>query len=674
MDIKETYYGALVDYRKHTVNQKDCTRQRKQIARSNAEIDEIEVFKNECEIDDDWIDAIEKGLDFIDKAIREERQFILTNGEVLPIEKVKNVSPESVEHLAKHSNLLTRKPKEGKDLIPDKLYTVERLTDYAVYENRFLYMLLCYLRDFISRRYDELVELTSTYDGKLKISKQIKSGSRKTAIEINLDETLKNDKYLFENNPAREKIKRIDLLLNAVLSFLAHPLMEAVSTAPMLKPPITETNVLKMNKNFKGAMQLYYFITAYDKRGYTVERVNKKVRPFKESVAEEMAEVVELCSFLTYEHGLGIVNYFKDEYDKELKRLAEEERLKKLEQLKALRRRITENGGDIEEYLLMLEQRNRVLEADSAQLIRVKAELSACTERLAELQTAYDEANAKVEGLTAELNEKTILIENIQSEHKAQLEKIALEHAEKITELQTKHDAEITALTKHHEDEIADLEKEYEEDIAGIKAAHNEEKANLQADFKAKVIAINNDFNAKMQTAQNEFDSKVNSMQAEHKSQIENLQKTQSEQISSMQSEHKSVCDNLSARLATTTEKCSNLEKDLEKQTNRAYIAEARVNALKKESGLYDGKEDYNSQFGFDELERQYNHFKALFKEQWKITKQQIRKKYLVITDKKANKPIDQTVSEQQTVTDTKEETTEIKTVETKENAQKNNE
>ena len=44
---------------------------------------------------------MEKGLVHIEKAIKEERQFIRSNGEVLPIEKIKHVSKESIEHLAK---------------------------------------------------------------------------------------------------------------------------------------------------------------------------------------------------------------------------------------------------------------------------------------------------------------------------------------------------------------------------------------------------------------------------------------------------------------------------------------------------------------------------------------------------------------------------------------------
>ena len=67
-----------------------------------------------------------------------------------------------------------------------------------------------------------------------------------------------------------------------------------------------------MNKHFRGAMQLYYYITAYDKDGYTAERVVKTLNPFSDEVADEFAESISLVSFLTYEHGMGL-----EEHDKE---------------------------------------------------------------------------------------------------------------------------------------------------------------------------------------------------------------------------------------------------------------------------------------------------------------------------------------------------------------------
>ena len=172
MNYLDTLYRALIDYRKNTLQSNDCKGHRTAIVAADPENDLIEVTRKNCTIEDDWIEAIEKGLEFIDKAIREERQFIRSNGEVIPIEKVKRVSKDSVEHLARHSNFFTRAPKEGEDMIPEHLYTVERLSDYAVYENRFLYMLLCYLRDFIGMRYEKIVEMTNTYNGKMEMRKE----------------------------------------------------------------------------------------------------------------------------------------------------------------------------------------------------------------------------------------------------------------------------------------------------------------------------------------------------------------------------------------------------------------------------------------------------------------------------------------------------------------------
>ena len=132
-------YRAFIDYRKVTATDSDLKRERKSYKLIDKELEFFEAIKIDCTIDEDWVEAIEKGLVHVDKAIREDRQFIRSNGEVIDIEKVKNISKDSVEHLARHSTLITRYD-EGEDIIPDRLYTVERLSDYAVYENKFLYM------------------------------------------------------------------------------------------------------------------------------------------------------------------------------------------------------------------------------------------------------------------------------------------------------------------------------------------------------------------------------------------------------------------------------------------------------------------------------------------------------------------------------------------------------
>ena len=299
MNHLDVYYRALREYRALTLDNRECRLQRNAIAQADTENDKIVITRNICTVDEDWIIEIEKGLIFVEKAINEERQFIYSNGEVMPIEKIKHVSKDSVQHLAKHSNLIT-KEQNGPDLIPDQLYSVEKLNDYAVYENRFLYMLLCYLRDFITIRYEKILEISNQYDGVLKLEKSVVLQNRRISYTVDLHEESKDDKYLRANNPAKNAIDRMDLILKAVMAFLATPLMEIAGKAAKLKPPITKTNILKMDNNFKGAVALYDYIVAYDKPGYTVEVSTVNLNPFSDILAEDLSEAGSMLAFLVY--------------------------------------------------------------------------------------------------------------------------------------------------------------------------------------------------------------------------------------------------------------------------------------------------------------------------------------------------------------------------------------
>ena len=220
MNELDVYYRALLGYRKQTAESDKCTSLRSAIAGASVDGDKITVKTATCTIDEDWVDAIEAGLVHVEKAIKMERQFIRSNGEVIPIEKVKHVSRESVEHLAKHSSLITRY-EEGEDIVPDKLYTVERLNDYAVYENRFLYMLLCYLRDFVTLRYNDILDLTNKYDATVEFDKNITNGRQTMSYTVSMHDVRRDDDYLKNHNPQKDIIDRIDLILKTILAFLA---------------------------------------------------------------------------------------------------------------------------------------------------------------------------------------------------------------------------------------------------------------------------------------------------------------------------------------------------------------------------------------------------------------------------------------------------------------------
>ncbi len=394
MQQADAYYRAFLAYRAAVSEQRECLRDRNAMAEAGGS-GEISVTRMVCTVDEAWINAIEAGLIHVEKAIKEERQFIYSNGEVIPIEKVKQVSKDSVEHLARHAELISRAT-EGERLIPDELYTVERLSDYAVYENRFLYMLLCYLRDFVTIRYRRILELTNRYSGALTAESTVETYGRRLSVKLALSEERRDDPCLQARNTVKDLLDRMDLILKTVTAFLATPLMESAGKAALLKPPITKTNVLKMDNNFKGAMALYEYIIAYEGDGYTVTEDVRALDPFAEA-GEDIAELSLLLSHLTHRHGLGLTEELKLAYerDEEERRLAELSRQAEL--VEALRRRWADDPAGREDYILALEKQARSLSREVERLSSLYRELDEYKETEAALRITLRELEARLD-------------------------------------------------------------------------------------------------------------------------------------------------------------------------------------------------------------------------------------------------------------------------------------
>ena len=483
MNYLDVYYRALIDYRRNTLQDKVCEGQRSATVKANANADNVTITRKICQVDIEWVETIEKGLEHVEKAIREDRQFIRSNGEVVDIEKVKSVSKDSVKHLAQHSNLITRYT-EGEDIVPDRLYIVERLNDYAVYENRFLYMMLCYLRDFITVRYNEILELEHTYNAGMSMHKKVDLPKRQISLDIEFKETKSNDPYLADRSPSKAVIDRIRDILELVHAFLATPLMEEVSKVAMIKPPVTKTNVLRMNQNFRGAMALYEYVAAYDKPGYTVIDDVQTIQPFRFDMADEFAEIVLLSSFLTYEYGMNVKADLQANYEAEEERLRQEKELRHLEQLKALRRRVRESGDSIEEYMLMLEKRNRRLEADSEQLVLAQ-------ESIEKLQGAIEQLNAEAEARADVIDQLNEDIVNMQAAHAKQLEEERFvwqsemqeakeAHEKAMLELAEEHRAATDLAAHQHAVQIADLNQSWRAQADALRADCTQREHMLQ--------------------------------------------------------------------------------------------------------------------------------------------------------------------------------------------------
>lgn len=688
MNLIDIYYRAFKEYRKQTLENKACYNDRKAIKKANEEADQFQAIKYLCIIEEDWVKAIEEGLEFVEKAVREERQFIRANGEVVEIQKVKKISKETVEHLARHSDLITHVPEnEGDDIVPDKLYMVEKLSDYAVYENRFLYMMLCYLRDFIQYRLEKIEKYRMTYIGDFTVSKEIITKKRELVIETKIHDMRTDNPYPILDDSSNDILVRIKNCQQIILSLLSTDLMVQVSKSPMIKPPIVKTNVLKMNNNFKRSLALYDYVATYKGLGFEAKEIVYDLSPFSEKIADEMAETLNLAVFLTYKHGNNIEEILENEYQLEEVRRKEEEARKLVEQINRLKKRALESNKTMEEYMLLLEKRNRMLERDSEELVLARHEIEKLTKVIEELNLEKEELNRKIKELEEVIEEKireinylnqkyiedmaalrkqyAIEIAELKAAHEAEINQLNEEHAAEVNRLNEEHAAEITRLNEEHAAEVAQLTENYENQIAELNANHEKEVADLNEKYTNEINNLNTKYQDEIAELKLQFANERQEIIDRYEMKLDDLQ----QELEKARQEHEDAVEDYENKVLVLNEKIKDLTaenrrliKDYEEklknlETNYTQIIadnttasnntikqlqhhhdlmKAQLDSIRIQHGLLLPSEDLTSKERFSELETEFEAFNTFFKEQWKLTKKEIRKKLLWTKEDKA--------------------------------------
>lgn len=405
LDIQHRgYWAYLQETKDHTA----CKRLCRAIKPTPGKPDRMETVLYDCQIDLLWIEKIEEGLPFIENALKESRQFILQQGEIVPIEKTKRVSRASVEHLSRHSELITRLPAPHESLTPDKLYITENIGTYAVYENRFLYMLLRELQDFISYRYRKIREITESFSAELELSREVSDGQRSIRYHLSYQESDQTPEDLVSPQTSRT-VSRIRAMQQEVDRLLKTPLMAEVSAAPLLRPPVTRTNVLLHNPNFVAAFELYSFLTEYGADGFQPIERQRTGEDSLTQTGQEIASLVSLTSYLSHRWS-GLLEALEERFDAAQALRREQTELEQKARLAQLKTRVGESPEAALAYMLELERRNEVLETYFDQIEAAKTlhlESQAQLEQALQIQAKQQ---AQISSLEGNLLEKTQLI------------------------------------------------------------------------------------------------------------------------------------------------------------------------------------------------------------------------------------------------------------------------
>ena len=479
MENLDLVYKAFTNFKKEIEKDKETISLFNHAIKQSKEANEdLNIIYSTVEIDEEWLKAIEKGIPYIEKAIKEDRQFIRNDGEVIPIEKAKKISKATIEDLSKHSNYITHESEnEDIQVMPDKIFVINKESDYSIYENKVVYATLIYLKKFISMRLNKIKEMVNTFHYESKINKHIELGNRLIDVRFSLNENRINDINATNYNSSNEIIDRLEKALINVMGLLKFPLMVEVAKSDMISRPITKTNILRMNTNFRESLALFDYISEYNGDGYKITTINKSLKPFNDELSNSLSSTFLAYSFISYIYGTGI----SDKLRKRLEEKEIEEKKKRenelLARLKSLSFKANQNEMTLIEYFEAFEKGYRILE----------------------------DKNKELNNKLIEAEEKRILDLKSQKE----------QFDNKIILINEKHEDEIASLKEQRDKEINELKVSYNSQIEEI---NNENKENMKktiAGYENKILKQQEDFDFKFSKNSEELQGKINNLSSE---------------------------------------------------------------------------------------------------------------------------------------------------------------
>lgn len=493
---------------------------------------------NEKVIDMDWVIAIEETMPYIQKAIEEQGRFIKQAENVVRIKKAK------------------------------KILTVEREEGFAIYENRVLLTLIHKALMFVDDKYSKMKDVPNDSYNNITMNRHLELNQQKLDFSVNYvnenHESLAEDLDVedIESLSDFDRIRRIRQGLNECL---ATPLMKEIAKEPQVKPPLTQTNLLKENPNFKKAVELWSFLDTYKKQGFELvgEEYNGKM-------TDENKEDVYLA--MEFQHFMMSITT-----NPALRKMLQE----KYEEENALAKEEADRPEKVKEM---------VLEAQTEAVS--KEEIEKLTAEITELKQKIAEQKQKIEeqaNIIKTQEGKIAALENERESHAKQVEQMNADFAEKTRIAEENFANRLSAKQKEfddaqtaHNEYVTKLNTDNANKIAELNTNHSNEVAQLKSDYENRIDTINKENATATANLKSDYEGQLTSMKADYTSQIKNYEK----QIADINAENaknvKELNDNHAKEIKTITKESEKRMADFEKETTKKMndtIAEVKKKA-----------------------------------------------------------------------------------------------
>lgn len=208
--------------------------------------------------DTSWIDMVEECIPYLDNIIRNPRKFIVQEENIVPIEKAKVVTEESIRHLAQNTNLIQEVHNDG-TVIPLKLLNVYREETVDLYENRFIKSLVDNLYAFVN---DKLKESDQKSYAKINNSVNYKAimKNKNENININVSLVSYSETEIDGSKDGHSLEDRISHIRDVIGAFKNSAFIKGMKESSPVRSPIRKTNVILKEPNFMKALELWEYL------------------------------------------------------------------------------------------------------------------------------------------------------------------------------------------------------------------------------------------------------------------------------------------------------------------------------------------------------------------------------------------------------------------------------
>lgn len=464
---------------------------------------------------------------------------------------------------------------------------IDEQESFAVYENRVLLTLIHKALMFVDDKYSKMKDVPNDSYNNITMNRHLELNQQKLDFSVNYvnenHESLAEDLDVedIESLSDFDRIRRIRQGLNECL---ATPLMKEIAKEPQVKPPLTQTNLLKENPNFKKAVELWSFLDTYKKQGFELvgEEYNGKMT---DENKEDVYLAMEFQHFMmSITTNPALRKMLQEKYEEE-NALAKEEadRPEKVKEIREREKQILDLNSEIKSLKITLDQKEQQIltlkgqiSALQDELDNTKNELKETKLKLLEAQKEIERLKEETEKLTAEITELKETLENERESHAKQVEQMNADFAEKTRIAEENFANRLSAKQKEfddaqtaHNEYVTKLNTDNANKITELNTNHSNEVAQLKSDYENRIDTINKENATATANLKSDYEGQLTSMKADYTSQIKNYEK----QIADINAENaknvKELNDNHAKEIKTITKESEKRMADFEKETTK---------------------------------------------------------------------------------------------------------